>query len=275
MLRIGQIEYANCTPIFHALRKQFPCENYQFISGVPAQLNAMLAAGTIDVCPSSSIAFAHHPDRYLIIPDLSISSCGPVRSVLLFSAVPIEELNGCDILLTSESATSVNLLKIILKKRYGCENIFRTTNLPLNDAMSEAPATLLIGDTALKASQSLHGLFVYDLGDLWYSWTKTPFVFALWFASKHAFASLASELCVLAGQLQRSKLYAMENLESIAEASPDVSWMGQDALLSYWRTNLSYDLSKEHCNGLKLFYRLSAELGLIETAPELAFLELK
>ena len=235
----------------------------------------MLAAGTIDVCPSSSIAFAHHPDRYLIIPGLSISSCGPVQSVLLFSAVPIEELNGSDILLTSESATSVNLLKIILKKRYGCENIFRTTSLALNDAMSEAPATLLIGDTALKASQSLHGLFVYDLGDLWYSWTGTPFVFALWFASKHAFASFASELCVLAGQLQRSKVYAMENLESIVEASPDVSWMGRDGLLSYWRTNLSYDLSKDHCNGLKLFYRLSAELGLIETAPELAFLELK
>jgi chorismate dehydratase len=275
MLRIGEIEYANCTPIFHALREQFPCENYQFIRGVPAQLNAMLAAGTIDVCPSSSIAFAHHPDRYLIIPGLSISSCGPVQSVLLFSAVPIEELNGSDILLTSESATSVNLLKIILKKQYGCENIFRTTSLALNDAMSVAPATLLIGDTALKASQSLHGLFVYDLGDLWYSWTGTPFVFALWFASKQAFASLASELCVLAGQLQRSKVYAMENLESIVEASPDVSWMGRDALLSYWRTNLSYDLSKDHCNGLKLFYRLSAELGLIETAPELAFLELK
>ena len=275
MLRIGQIEYANCTPIFHALREQFPGEEYCYIKGVPAQLNAQLADGAIDVCPSSSIAFAHHPDRYLIIPGLSISSCGPVRSVLLFSAVPMEELDNREILLTSESATSVNLLKILLKKRHALENTFRTTTLTLHDAMNEAPAVLLIGDTALKASQSQSGLFVYDLGDLWYSWTGTPFVFALWFASRHAFASRANELCRLAGQLQRSKVYAMENLESVVDASPDVSWMGRDDLLRYWRSSLSYDLSIDHCKGLKLFYRLSAELGLIKFAPELTFLELE
>jgi len=272
MLRIGQIEYANCTPIFHALREQFPCNDYHYISGVPAQLNAQLAAGAIDVCPSSSIAYAHHPDRYLIIPGLSISSCGPVQSVLLFSTVPIEELNGSDILLTSESATSVNLLKIILKMRYGCENIFRTTSLALKEALNEAPATLLIGDAALKSSHSASGLLVYDLGDLWYSWTGTPFVFALWLASRQASATLASELRILAGQLQRSKLHAMENLERIVDVSPEVSWMGRDALLRYWRTNISYDLSEDHCKGLNLFYRLSAELGLIENAPELVFL---
>lgn len=273
MLRIGQIDYANCTPVFQALRDQFPCDDYQFVRGVPAQLNALLANGSIDVCPSSSIIYALHPERYLIIPDLSISSCGPVLSVLLFSSLPIERLDGSTVLLTSESATSVNLLKILLKKRYGCNNIFRTTNLSMKAALSEAPATLLIGDAALKASQSYHGLFVYDLGELWYSWTGTPFVFALWLASKHAFTSFASELFVLAGQLQQSKIYALENLENIVDVSPDVSWMGREALLRYWRTNISYDLEQEHCTGLKMFFRLSAELGLIENAPELVFLE--
>lgn len=151
MLRIGQIKYANCTPIFHALRKLFPNEDYQFVSGVPAYLNAQLAAGLIDVCPSSSIAFAHHPDRYLIIPGMSISSCGPVQSVLLFSSLPIEELNGKDILLTSESATSVNMLKVLLNKRYGFENKFQTTSLVLKDALRSAPAALLIGDTDRKS----------------------------------------------------------------------------------------------------------------------------
>src|SRR6185369_16370704 len=94
MLRIGRIEYANCTPIFHALQKQFPDSNYCYIGGVPAQLNALLASGGIDFCPSSSIAYALKPERYLIIPNISISSCGPVKSVLLFSSKPIEDLNG-------------------------------------------------------------------------------------------------------------------------------------------------------------------------------------
>jgi len=110
MLRIGRITYANCSPIFHELQKQAPAEDYQFIGGVPSHLNAMLAAGEIDVCPSSSIQYALHPERYLILPDLSISSDGSVGSVLLFSRIPIEELDGQTILLSSESATSVNLL---------------------------------------------------------------------------------------------------------------------------------------------------------------------
>ena len=114
MLRIGQIEYANCTPLFHVLREQFPGSGYEFVTGVPAELNRMLLAGEIDVCPSSSIEYAYHPDRYTILPHLSISSIGAVASVLLFSKVPVEELDGLKIRLSSESATSVNLLKILL-----------------------------------------------------------------------------------------------------------------------------------------------------------------
>jgi chorismate dehydratase len=274
MLRIGRISYANCTPIFHALREQFPNGDYQFVEGVPARLNALLAAGDIDVCPSSSIAYALHPERYLIIPELSISSCGPVQSVLLFSAVPAEELSGREVLLTAESATSVNLLKIILKLRYGCDCSFRVTNLTLDEASREAPAVLLIGDAALRSLQAVSCMHVYDLGELWHDWTGTPFVFALWLASRKAFADHAVELRRLAVQLRQSKAHALANLECIADASPDTAWMGRERLLEYWRGNLSYDLGGEHCEGLNRFFRLAAGMGLIEHAPELAFLEM-
>ncbi|HEY3306940.1 MAG TPA: menaquinone biosynthesis protein [Desulfuromonadaceae bacterium] len=273
MIRIGQIEYANCTPIFHALKEQFSASDYEYVGGVPAQLNELLAAGAIDVCPSSSIAYALQPERYLIIPDLSISSCGPVQSVLLFSVMPIEELNGNSVLLTAESATSVNLLKILLDRRFACKCTFSTTRKPLEEALKEAPAVLLIGDSALRASQSASSLFVYDLGDLWYTWTKTPFVFALWLASRSAFEVHSDELHELAGHLQKCKTYAYVNLERIVDASPDVVWMGREGLLRYWRKNITYDLSDEHRSGLKLFFQLAAEMKLIPYNPELAFLE--
>jgi len=274
MLRIGRIEYANCTPIFHSLQELSPPGTYKYVGGVPARLNALLAAGDIDVCPSSSIAYAHHPERYLIIPGLSISSCGPVQSVLLFSTLPLEELDGRDVLLTSESDTSVNLLKILLKLRYGCSCSFSVTNNVLADALKEAPAVLLIGDAALRAVRLASGIRVYDLGELWYDWTGTPFVFALWLVSRKAFAAHAVELRELAAQFLRSKAYAQANLEHIADASADAAWMGRDRLLEYWRKNLSYDLDREHCEGLKRFFSLAAGMGLIASAPELAFLEL-
>jgi chorismate dehydratase len=272
MLRIGRITYANCSPIFHELQKQAPAEDYQFIGGVPSHLNALLAAGEIDVCPSSSIEYAIHPERYLILPDLSISSIGAVASVLLFSRLPIADLDGQTILLSSESATSVNLLRILLKKRFGCSCGFTVSELPLGSAMQEAPAMLLIGDKALRASLQDADLLVYDLGELWYEWTGLPFVFALWFCGRKAAGDRYAEVARLARHLIASKERACADLDSIAHGAPEAQWMGRDRLVAYWRDNISYDLDRRHLEGLTLFYRYCGELGLLPAEPELHFL---
>lgn len=273
MLRIGRISYANCSPIFHELEKQAPDEDYQFIGGVPSHLNALLAAGEIDVCPSSSIEYALHPERYLILPDLSISSIGAVASVLLFSRIPIEKLDGQKILLSSESATSVNLLQILLKKRLGCSCSFTVSGQPLDRALREASAMLLIGDNALRASFQETDLLVYDLGQLWYEWTGLPFVFALWFCGRQAAQERHAEVVRLTRHLIESKKHACAALESIAQCSSEAAWMGSDRLVAYWRDNISYDLGRKHLAGLTLFYRLCAELGLLPAEPALHFLE--
>lgn len=271
MLRIGRIDYANCIPIFRALLENESYTDYQFVAGVPAQLNAMLAAGMIDVCPSSSIEYALHPDRYLILPQLSISSVGAVGSVLLFSRVPVEELDGCHVLLSSESATSVNLLKILLEKRFGCRCDFTLHTSSFDEALQKAPALLLIGDAALRASLPKTDLFIYDLGQLWYEWTGLPFVFALWLCRRLVAEAYNSEVDTLASRLVESKLRSQKNLQSIAEGSPEALWMGTDRLVTYWRENISYDLEDGHLKGLTLFYHHCAELGLLKVEPELQF----
>jgi chorismate dehydratase len=273
MLRIGRIAYANCTPIFHALNELYPADiyHYQYVRGVPFYLNGLLSSGSIDVCPSSSITFSACPDQYLIIPDLSISSCGPVQSVILFSTVPIEDLNGKTVLLSSESATSVNLLKIVLRKCFGSTSSFLVTGKSTLAALKEAPAVLLIGDAALRAVQESSAVHVYDLGEIWYQWTGLPFVFALWLTTRTAVEQHGDELHRLARQLCLAKFHALEHLEGIAEVSPEKEWLGQERLVEYWNV-LSYDLSEFHIRGLNLFYQLAAELNLIAAAPELAFL---
>ncbi len=272
MLRIGRITYANCTPIFNCLQGHTRCEEYQFTGGVPSHLNAMLAAGEIDVCPSSSIEYAHHSERYLILPDLSISSIGAVGSVLLFSRIPIEELDGQMILLSSESATSVNLLRILVKKRFGCSCRFSVSTLPLDKALQEAPAMLLIGDSALRASFLASDMLVYDLGELWRDWTGLPFVFALWLCGRQVVEERYAELARLARNLVAAKQQACTALESIAQNAPESLWMGKERLVAYWTDNISYDLTKLHLDGLVLFYRYCTELGLLQNEPELHFL---
>jgi chorismate dehydratase len=272
MLRIGRISYANCTPIFHELQEHVPCEDYQFIGGVPSRLNAQLAAGEIDVCPSSSIEYALRPERYLILPDISISSIGAVGSVLLFSRLPIEDLHGQTILLSSESATSVNLLRILVKKRFGCTCRFAVSSLLLDRALQEAAAMLLIGDTALRASMLEPDVHVYDLGKLWHDWTGLPFVFALWLCNQDVARKRHADVERLANSLIASKVHACAAFETIAQHSPEAEWMGKERLVDYWRNNLSFDLGRGHVDGLILFYRYCTELGLLKAEPELSIL---
>jgi chorismate dehydratase len=130
----------------------------------------------------------------------------------------------------------------------------------------------LIGDAALRASLQQSDLLVYDLGQLWYEWTGLPFVFALWLCRRQIAADHYAETANLAGHLVESKEHARNNLQSIAESSPEALWMGVDRLVAYWRENISFDLDDRHLEGLLLFYHYCAELGLLAAEPELHFL---
>lgn len=274
MLRIGRIGYANCTPIFKSLQILNKDSNYQLIEGVPSYLNQMLASDKIDVCPSSSILFSKNPEKYLILPDLSISSCGPVLSVLLFSKVPIENLNAETVLLSSQSDTSINLLKILLKQRFGFDCLYQVTDKTTLNALEDGSAVLLIGDAALRTAQSCVGdVYIYDLGELWFKWTGLPFVFALWLTTRNAVVQFGDEFKILLESLIKAKSYAVNYLKEIADVSPEAAWMGAEVVWEYWKI-LSYDLSGAHIEGLRLFYKLAFEQGLIDVNPELFFLEI-
>ena len=97
-LKIGRIAYLNVAPYFHYLTEQgFTGE---VVAGVPSELNRMLAEGTIDACPSSSYEYGLHAEDYLLLPGHSISSIGPVHSVLLFTPGALDVLSGREIAIT-------------------------------------------------------------------------------------------------------------------------------------------------------------------------------
>lgn len=270
MLRIGEISYLNCTPLFTSLRMNFPLSDYQFVGGHPSELNAKLRSGEIDICPSSSIEYARNPELYLILPDLSISSKGPVRSVLLFSKLPIDSLDGASIGLTSESETSVILLKILLTLKYSFANSYSRVATEQNRPY-EHDALLLIGDRALLAAKEEKEGYVYDLGEIWYEFTGKPFVFALWLLRADAFARSAGTVQLLHERLVLSKQAALESFADIAATLKQTIWTNGDFLINYWRV-ISYDLTQDHIEGLQLFYHYAAGCGFIEAEPPLRML---
>lgn len=267
-LRIGQITYANCTPIFTTLLETVDCSRYNFVRGVPAHLNAMLAKGEIDLCPSSSIEYGKWPESYVFLPDLSISCIGAVKSVLLFSKAPVEELDGTTVGLTVESDTSVNLLTIILRKFYGLNVRFERCGASPTEAFRTYPALLLIGDAALKESLAGGDLLIYDLGELWHRFTGLPFVFALWLVRREIAEGRGDELAELAAALVAAKERAYADYGRIADRCEERGWMDRELLVDYWNT-ISYDLTPAHIQGVETFFSYAVELGLLPGRPEL------
>lgn len=271
-LRIGQIDYANCFPLFSALQSNFDCRAYRFVRGTPSALNLKLLSGDIDLCPSSSIAYARSAATLSLIPDLSISSVGPVKSVKLFSCVPLEQLDRSPIGLTVESETSVALLKIIFQKFYRFSNEFAPVVVDDSYALGTMfPAVLVIGDMALKWSAKFPGLYQYDLGELWFSFTGLPFVFALWMIRDEVVREMPEESTRLLANLLAAKRIAVETLEDLVAGGTGYEWMGRKALLDYWKI-ISYDLTPSHLKGVEMFFRFAKELGMLEREPKLRFL---
>lgn len=265
-LRIGKINFLNLHPIFYTLEKECDPSRFEFIEGTPAELNGLLRDGELDISPSSSIEYLRNQEMYTLIEGHSISATGPIMSILLFSTLPVEELDKKMILASSQSETSTALLKIILKKFYRFENRILISDSDLMEGLSSASAYMLIGDDALRAARSpaiTEGsphIHVYDLGELWYRNTELPFVYALWMGRKEC---CSEEVFIeFIEILDSAKNHARDHFRDIASDMPDRHSMIVDDPVAYWK-NISYDLNEDHKEGLKLFDRLVKEQGLL------------
>ncbi|MBD1399430.1 menaquinone biosynthetic enzyme MqnA/MqnD family protein [Pelovirga terrestris] len=270
-LTLGYISYLNCVPFFGRLKEQG--FNGNLVPGVPSALNRMLQQGEIDASPSSSFEYARNWRDYLLLPGHSISSVGSIASVLLFSPVSPDRLGGVEIALTGESATSINLLEILLRDYYGLNDVVtRVPSGSVEDLVSKGIPALLIGDRALKLSTVVPlGIGVYDLGKLWHQHTGLPFVFALWMIRKGVVQRHAEALGQLGEQLLKSREAVMQQPLVFAEAAALHLGFSPEQIISYWQT-IDYRLDQQHLEGLNRFFDLCVDYGLLGEMPELRFL---
>ena len=271
-LTIGHIPYLNCVPFFHYLREA-GCTG-KLKSGVPSALNSMLQQAELDVSPSSSFEYARNWQDYLIIPNHSISSTGPVQSVLFFSPVSLECLSGKKIIITGDSATSINLLRIIMFEFIGVDQIAdEVAHGDIEKMLASGMPTLLIGDRALKATQSApRYMHCFDLGELWHRHTGLPFVFALWMARKEAVSRHNEEIEKLGGQLSVARKHFFSEIEALANNVCQGSCLSQQGKIKYWK-GIEYDLGAKHIEGMDLFFQLCVKHGLLRNRPQINFVQ--
>ena len=192
------------------------------------------------------------------MPEVAITSRGPVRSVCLFHRRPLQQVRR--VALDSSSRTSAALLRVLLRERLGRDPEYVAMPPSLPDMLAAADAALLIGDRALYFEGEESRL---DLGQEWTERTGLPFVWAFWAGRREAAAP--SQV----GRLQAALAEGLENRPAIAST---YNGAGGAALNErYLRSNIVYRLGEPEVAGLNEFYRRAFGLGLIARVPELRF----
>ena len=271
-LRVGRIPFLVCAPFFfNSVGRENEFPEVDFVDGPPSAHCAGLKDGSIHLSPASSITFAQKPGAFVLSPAFCTSCSFEVRSVKLFSRYPIEELSGKRIRMTLQSKTSVTLLRILLEKRYG----LRPEYVSGLAAEATDEACLLIGDLALEENERHRFAFSYDLGSLWQEWQGLPFVFGAWVISKEALQPRLKP--VLNDYMYRLEKGLREFRENPLQAL-DV-WLEKypvslpRPLVEDYFSVLDYRFTDERKQSLALFFKLAAQMGLVESSPPIEFLE--
>jgi len=252
MVRLGRISYVNMAPVFYRVEAEV-----DEVQGVPTELNRMLVAGELDTAPISSIEYARHAGSLRLLPRLCVASEGAVDSIQLVTRVPLERVRA--VAVTPESATSVALTKVLLPE---------AGQAPLEAYESgEAEAKLLIGDAALRSAfedPTPH----HDLGRLWLERTGLPMVFAVWACPE----PLAEGLAELEDALVSSVRLARAEPEQLAFEAAERYGYPAGFLARYFE-KLRYRFGPRERAGLYTFLELARDAGLLETVPELRFVQ--
>ena len=269
--KLGIVNFINTSQIYVPWQEMGPLNGWVVEEGPPTFLNSHLAQGKLDAGIVSSYAYGLNADRYYILPDLSISATGPVGSVILLSKVPIEELNEKLVLLTPQSATSVNLLHIILEDFLGMRPIFRTGKFKELSANPVAQAYLAIGDEALRLRSNRDNLFRSDLAKIWLDHTGLPFVFAVWAIREEIWIAWPEKIRLLHKRLNECYHKGLKELERISNLVAHKIPMTSSDCLEYLK-GIELDLSEKKQQGLLHFFRLLYDRGGFPRISELKML---
>lgn len=254
--RVGHIDFLNCLPLFWGLARTGHLLDFDLQKASPERLSDALVSGELDIGPISVMEYLRNAEDLVVLPDIAVGADGPVMSCLLLSRVPLTELDDVPLACTTTSRTSVRLAELLLAESVGVTPRYFRCPPDLPTMMAGAPAAVVIGDAALRASLLDAGTFgfeVHDLGRMWREWTGLPFVFAV-FAARRSFVESQPELVreVHSGFLASRELFLDEIDEVCAKAA---RWEDFDArtLERYYLSALDFRLGERQLAGIREF----------------------
>ncbi len=231
-IKISAVSYTNTKPFLFGIEHSEIINKIDLSLDIPSDCAAKLINGQVDIglIPVAAIPFVPQAN---IVADYCIGSIGAVNSVFIFSNVPVEEIRT--VRLDSQSRTSNNLAKVLLKFHWKQEVVFTT------DADAETEAIVLIGDRTFGKKDQY--TYAYDMGAEWMNFTGLPFVYAAWVANTDISPEFIAEFnaALSLGLAHRAEL--LKDLPQHADFD----------LEDYLMNKLDFELSVQKREALQLF----------------------
>jgi chorismate dehydratase len=267
LLRISAISFLNTVPLMWDFEHGSAGAAFDISYTLPSTCAAQLQAATADIGIIPAAAYAQIPDL-AIIPGVAIAARRPVRSILLVSKVPIEDVQT--VALDTSSMTSAALTKILFQRWLGGGRTFTPMAPDVDVMLRDHDACLVIGDTALQVDRLKYRTL--DLAEEWIRFTGKPFVFAFWAVRRAALGNAPADLAAIF-QTSRDHGVQPESIALIASNWAGKLGLSEAEIRAYLTESIHYELDPGCLEGLQLFYRYAAECGALPAAPPLQFLE--
>jgi chorismate dehydratase len=248
-IRISAVKYANTYPFIYGLVESGFDKRVILETDHPAECALKLLTGKVDV---GLIPVAVLPllKEYHIISNYCIGANGNVRTVMLLSNCPFNEIKT--IYLDYRSRSSVALSKVLAKnfwrKDYNWINTskgFDFINIGLDEAV------VLIGDQCFEFENRFR--YNTDLAMAWKVFTGLPFVFACWTANKVLNNDFIKEF-------NTALQSGVENIDAVVEKFGKAGTIQSNTLKNYLTENIDYNFDDEKKKALDLFLELLGKL---------------
>ncbi len=245
--RISIVSYLNSKPFLYGIQHSDILSELELSPDIPSRVVAKLTYNLADI-GLIPVAGLRGLDEYHIVSNYCIGAVGKVKTVVLVSEAPLEEVK--EILMDYQSRSSVLLAKVLAKFYWKKEVNWENTCADFhNKSIKGTTAGVLIGDRVFDVEGRY--AYCYDLSEEWQKFTGLPFVFAVWASNKK-----------ISKKVEAGFNTALElGVNSIAEIVKfeQENYPGVD-IEAYFRDNISFNLDVEKQKGMKKFLELAQKL---------------
>jgi chorismate dehydratase len=268
-LRVAAIGFLNPAPLMwdfeHPPLNEALAKRYIVDRMTPAECAARLADGRADIglIPIASLATT---PGLRILPGCTIASKGKVRSLILVHRASISPSKLRSVAADAASRTTLAYVRMMFHKWGNAEVPFLPMLADLDAMLECADAAILIGDPALLALEERNNQFertgeelVYlDLAEEWRKLTGLAFVSAVWGVAPSAAIDES-----VANDFIQSRDHGLANIDALVGEWSERFPIPEQTIRTYLTANIHYLLDEECVEGMRGFFRMAAEYGIL------------